>query len=193
MAGLLAFGLAVAIAWIASADRAFADTVDAAAQPYMVAGGFIAAVIFIGGGLYTIWVGRDRRRIARESPNWPQADGKILTAAVVTRWHPTVGSYHVPRAHYSFAVAGTTYQGAVIRAGLEQFGSITKEAAQTHIEQYPVGGHVKVHYNPANPASAVLETTVMGGGRNIFAGAIFVVLGVAAFVFAVWTAGLEAR
>src|SRR5665647_602233 len=105
MARLFAVGLAVAIASIASAGRAFADTVDAAAQPYMVAGGFIAGAIFIGGGLYTIWVGRDRRRIARESPNWPQADGKILTATVATRWHPTVGSYYVPRAYYSYAVA----------------------------------------------------------------------------------------
>lgn len=193
MARLFAFGLAVAIASIGGADQAFADTVDAAAQPYMVAGGFIAGVIFIGGGLYTIWVGRDRRRIARESRNWPQADGKILTATVATRWHPTVGNYHVPRAHYSYAVAGTTYQGDVIRAGLEQFGSITKATAQTLIEQYPVGSSVKVHYNPADPASAVLETTVMGGGRNIFAGAIFVLLGIAAFVFAVWSAGLEVR
>jgi hypothetical protein len=191
MARLFAFGLAVATTFFAGAGRAFADTVDAAAKPYMVVGGFIAAVIFIGGGFYTIWVGRDRRRIARESPNWPQADGKILTATVATRWHPTVGSYYVPRAYYSYAVAGTTYQGDVIRAGLEQFGSITKEAAQTHIQQYPVGSRVTVHYNPAAPASAVLETTVMGGGRNIFAGAIFVLLGIAAFVFAVWTAGLE--
>ncbi len=150
-------------------------------------GGIAVGIAFFGLGLFMIKNGRNQRQIGQQSVQWPVADGKILTAIVARKWHPTAGYYHVPRVHYSYAVAGQQYEGDVICPGIEQFGLGTALQAHARADRYPVGASVSVHYDPADPRVALLEATQIGGGRNIIGGAILLVLGVCIFGFGVFT------
>ena len=38
------------------------------------------------------------------------------------------------------------------------------------IKRYPVGGAVSVHYDPADPKTSVLETTMKSGSGRLWAG-----------------------
>jgi hypothetical protein len=172
---------------------AFADTVDAAAKPYMVGGGFLAGLVLAGLAIFLIRLGLANRQMDRDSATWPTTDGKILTAVLAAKWHPAAGSYRVPRVRYSFAAAGKTFQASLIRPGLEQFGTGIKIMPEEYLERFPVGGSVQGHYDPANPSNAVLELDEIGGMRNIFAGSIFAVLAIAALIFALWTSTLAAH
>jgi Protein of unknown function (DUF3592) len=168
------------------ADAAFASTtVDADAKPYLVFGGVIAGIALFGLGLFLISNGRNRNRVGRESEHWPVADGKVLASIVAKKSYPPTGIFHVPRVRYSYAVAGQHYEGDVICPGIEQFGLGSELQAHAKADQYPVGENVSVHYDPADPAVAVLETTQIGAARNIFGGAIAMALGIFIFGLAV--------
>ncbi len=187
---VLTFAFYVAALSVAPANSAFADTIDAAAKPYIVWGSFLAAVIFAALAIFLITLGRTSRRLGRASPQWPMAEAKILTATVAAKWHPTAGTYYVPRVHDAYTVAGQQHVGDMICPGVEQFGYGGKTEAQTHVARYPVGTNVPVHYNPENPTQAVLEATEIGGGRNIFAGAICAPLAIGALMLALWASAL---
>ena len=188
MASFFTFVLSLAAFSAATVGAAFADTtVDADAKPYIVFGGIAVGLALFGLGLFMIKNGRDRRRVGKQSGDWPVADGKILTAVVARKWHPTAGYYHVPRVHYSYAVAGKQYEGDVICPGIEQFGLGSELQAHARVDRYPVGSSVSVHYDPANPSLALLETTEIGGMRNIIGGAILLVLGICIFGLGVIT------
>ena len=116
---------------------------------------------------------------------WPVADGKVLTSTVAKKKHPTAGIFHVPRVRYAYAVAGRQYEGDLICPGIEQFGLGSELQAHAKSDKYAVGKIVSVHYDPADPSVAVLETTQIGGGRNVIGGAIVMALGVFFFVLAV--------
>ena len=191
MARFFTFVLSLALFSAATFGAAFADTTaDADAKPYIVFGGIAAGIALLGFGLFLIKNGRDRRRIGQQSGHWPLTDGKILTAIVAQKWHPTAGTYHVPRVRYSYAVAGRQYQGDVIRLGIEQFGLGGKQQAQACIDRYPVGATFPVHYDPTDPSVALLEATQIGGMRNIVGGAIALVLGVCIFGLGVFISTL---
>ena len=186
MARFLVFLSSLTAFSVAQAGVAFASTtVDADAKPYLVFGGVIAGIALFGFGLFLIYNGRNRGRIGRDSGHWPVADGKVLTSIVAKKSHPTAGIFHVPRVHYSYAVAGKQYEGDVICPGIEQFGLGSELQAHAKADHYPVGKIVPVHYDPADPSVAVLETTQIGGARNVFGGAIAMVLGVFIFGLAV--------
>ena len=175
---------------VASAGVAFADTIDAGAQALIVGGGLILGALFIGLGLYLILRSLMRRRQAHASVNWPTAEGKILATSVRTeRRSMNQGSFEVymPVARYAYSVAGTAYEGSVIRPGTDQFGYSKTEEAQAQADKYPLGATVPVRYDPANPSAAVLETAEYGSGRNIFAGIISLAIGAVLFYVGVAT------
>jgi len=187
-------GLIVALAVTASAQVAFADTVDAAAQHYMVGGGVLAGLVFLVLGLIFFMRGRGTRQMARASVHWPVTDGKILAANIVTEIRQTgrSGRYevYIPKTRYSYSVAGNRIEGNIIRPGIDQFGYGIEAQAKAHLDPYKVGATVPVRYDPANPAIAVLELGEYGGARNIFGGTVFMLVGIAAFIFAVWASTL---
>lgn len=189
----------LALVFALAPQAASADTVSVAAKPYMVGGGFAAAAVFIGLGLFLILRGRGTRRMAAQSVAWPIASGQILEASVRTEKRNdgsgggTTMEVYVPQVRYCYSVAHTRYEGDLIRPGIAQFGYGVKAAAQTHIDLYKIGATVPVHYDPADAAVAVLETTEYGGSRNIFGGALFALVGIGCAFFAVWASGLEAR
>jgi hypothetical protein len=97
---------------------------------------------------------------------------------------------YIPQVRYAYTANSVRHEGDVIRIGLGEMGYIQEKQARDHLMRYPVGATVLVRYDPENPQAAVLETGQVGAGRKLFAGAILAALGVAAIVFAIWSASL---
>ena len=83
--------------------------------------------------------------------------------------------------------------GEIIRIGLDATGYLLEKQAREHMARYWVGATVAVRYDPETPQRAVLETEHVDLTSRIFAGFIFVGLGIASAVFAVWIASLPTR
>jgi hypothetical protein len=97
--------------------------------------------------------------------------------------------YYRPIIAYQYQVNGKSYQcdhlafGKQTSAQPDERGRLkAKEKAQ----QYLVGRSVDVHYNPANPADAVLEVRTAGAGSLIGVAIVLGVIGAAWWLGASW-------
>jgi hypothetical protein len=176
---------------------ALADTVDAEAKPYLVAGGCVAALAFAALGVFLLQKGLSLRRLANAAAGWPTTDGRVLECTVAKRLDKDGEggemTRYIPQVRYAYNAGGAPRQGSTIRLGLTEAGYMVERQARDHIARYAIGGAVPVRYNPENPGMAVLELGQVGGNGMLFAGAIFAALALAAVVFAAWIVGLEAR
>jgi hypothetical protein len=91
---------------------------------------------------------------ARRTAAWPTAEG-VVTRSEVVRGNDS----YAPAVTYSYAVDGVRHQGTVIAPG-PPLASTTDAYARRVVERYPVGAVAAVSYDPAEPASAVLEPGV---------------------------------
>ncbi len=190
--------LLAALVFVGSLRQALADAVvDAAAKPYMVGGGWLAALIFAGLGGFLVRKGLAYRGAAEAMSTWPVVEGEILDSTVRKRvdsgYEGADITRYIPEVRYACKIGGVAQEGTTIRVGLGDFGYISEQQAREHVARYPAGARVAVRYDPENPKTTVLETGQVGGGNKIFAGSIFLLLGLSAVVFAIWIAGLEAR
>ena len=121
----------------------------------MLASGIVAAVglVFLGIGIWLV-------RKLQASRSWPTVDGTVTGARVVRK--VTTGTEdegesvsYVPVVEYRYELNGQTYTSARIAFAESGYGSFGR--AEQNLAKYPAGGAVKVLYDPANPASAVLE------------------------------------
>ncbi len=86
---------------------------------------------------------------------------------------------------YVYRVAGQDYQSTRIYPGRPVFSG-NPGAAAAMITRYPAHARVSVHYNPANPAEAVLEPSNLANAKLALMAAFgFAVPGLLAFL-AVW-------
>jgi len=99
----------------------------------------------------------------------------------------------VPRIRYEYVANRVRCEGEIIRIGLDEAGYLSEKQAREHMARYCVGATVAVRYDPETPQHAVLETGHVGLTSRIFAGLIFIGLGIAAVVFAVWIVILPTR
>jgi len=178
-------------------DPACADTVDAAAKPYMVGGGWLVGLALVALGGFLVRKGVAYRRTAEAISGWPTVDGKVIDSGIRTRVDkagegPDITRY-IPQVRYAYTAGGVPREGATIRIGLAEFGYTIERRAREHVDRYPAGTAVPVHYNPTDPHMAVLEAGQVGGGNKIVAGAILLAVGLGALVFAIWIGGLDAR
>ena len=107
------------------------------------------------------------RRKAAASRGWPTAPGEITHASIeesVSSDDDGPSTSYQPKIAYSYQVAGVSYEARRLTFGAQRTGS--RQSAQKALDAYPAGKAVQVHYNPANPAEAVL--TVEGGGTTLF-------------------------
>ena len=126
--------------------------------------------------LYTYF---QQRREAEESAGWPATQGTIVlsTVKVSTTRHEDDDEIweeisYFPKVQYEYSVMGKTYTGGRIAFGASK-GFSSRAAAEKVLERYPVGETVTVYYNPNNPADAVLEREMRGGGSLLFIGLAF--------------------
>jgi Protein of unknown function (DUF3592) len=189
--------LLAALVLAASLQTAWADTIDAPAKPYLVGGGWLLGLIFAALGGFFVHMGIRYRRTAEAMSRWPLVDGEIIACAIKTRVDnqsegPSITRY-IPHVRYAYEVGGTMRVGETIRIGLSDFGYAIEQQAREHVGRYPVGATVPVRHDPADPGMAVLEPGQVGGGNKIFAGSIFLLVGLCMIVVAIWMGGLEAR
>ena len=180
-----------------SAPAFTAPVVDAAAKPYMVGGGWIVALIFAGLGGLLLRKGIAYRRSAEAMSAWQTVEGEVLESTVrkrVDRGYDSADiTRYIPQVRYAYKLGGIAREGATIGVGLGDFGYTSEQQAREHAGRYPAGAQVVVRCDPQNPDVAVLEAGQVGGGNKVIAGAIFLLLGVCAAVFAIWIASLAAR
>ncbi len=188
------FAAAIALAaGVFAPSRAFADSaIDRAAKPYFVLSGWVAALLFLGIGFFLLSKAIHYRRMAAALMQWPVVEGVVLATGVIKRTSKSDDEFdsYVPSVNYAYPVNGVRYEGDRIRIGLEERGYIREQQAREHLARYPVGAAIAVRYDPKQPETAVLELGQVGAARYLFAGCLLAAVGIAAVVFAIWSATL---
>lgn len=135
--------------------------------PYLIVGVITTLV-----GVWILVKAVREMRLAARTRTWPTVPGCVTHAEVVS----DDGS-EVFEVEYRFEVAGVRHRGDVL-----QFGHPQKSSAidQELVDRYAVGTEVEVHYDPADPATAVL---IPGGGRKIYSRAGYAVAYLAVGLF----------
>ncbi|MER8751902.1 DUF3592 domain-containing protein [Mesorhizobium sp. M1050] len=124
-----------------------------------------AGALLLFMGLFALRMGFAQKSMAEQAAKWPVAAGRIDTSGLqALRTHEGYRrrrTVFTSRIVYSYGVSGQRYSadrvifGATVTASLP--GLVGGQA-----RQYVEGSKVDVHYDPANPGSAVLECRVRG-------------------------------
>ena len=121
----------------------------------IAAANIIFAAIFLIISLPFFW------RQAEVVRNWPETDAQVLRSEVVTG--PQSGHENLYRAKLQVLY---TVAGQPVTSELTSFESTNYEATLRRTEQFAVGSHHAVRYDPANPSQARMGA---GWNRNFFA------------------------
>ncbi len=121
----------------------------------------IAAANFIFGGLFVVFSLPFFWRQVQVLRSWPEAEAQVLRSEVVTE--PSAGHDMVYRAKLQVLY---TVNGNPITSDLTSFESSNYDATLRRTEQFPVGSHHAVRYDPADPARARIGA---GWNRTYFA------------------------
>ena len=132
----------------------------------------IAAANFIFCGLFLLFSLPFFWRQLQVLRNWPETDAQVLRSEVVTQ--PSASHENLYRAKLQVLY---TVAGQPVTSDLTSFESTNYEATRRRTEQFPVGSHHAVRYDPANPAQARIGA---GWNRTYFALPL-IVLAMAAF------------
>ena len=122
-----------------------------------------------------------QRKKAKLTETWPIASGAIVSAKLDqhTRTerrdgHNYTSTSYNPVVEYTYQIGLQTYQGNRIFPGATM--SYDLGTAQGIVNRYQPGMAINVHYDPADPTRAVLETQSKGGNLFFILGAVFIVL-----------------
>ena len=112
----------------------------------------------IVGGLVAFWGIRNLVR-ARDSVNWPCAEGRIVSSSVRQERDKDSTTYHA-NVLYEYSVSGIVYDGSRVAYG--DYGSSDSSHARGIVERYPEGDVVAVYFKPDQPQQCVLEPGLRG-------------------------------
>ena len=136
----------------------------------------------IGGvGAYVAYLGGADLYTGVRSDRWPTAGGTVLESEFIrVPGRGRVASSYKAHVSYRYEVGGRSYVSDRISFGRLAAGSGQSDA-EVLLQQYPRGSAVRVHYDPARPEAAALETgwtwsAVLRTGLGILAvvGVLFV-------------------
>lgn len=131
-------------------------------------GALAGALLGVVGVLVARW-GRSYAERDRAIGRWPKAPGTIASSSCesetgTTRdaegYDVTLTTY-VPVVAYRYTVEGREYQGSKVARVVERSGNA--QPVKDCVARYPPGARVEVFYDPADPATAYLETRRSGG------------------------------
>ena len=124
--------------------------------------------MMIGGmGGFALLIASAVSREAKATAEWPSTWGVIEEAGIEdfrtldeSRWKTMKRGNVV----YSYSVKGNQYRGGRVHVRGWNVSSSTSLLLRNPAKKYPPGKPVEVFFNPDNPAEAVLERRVSGGG-----------------------------
>jgi Protein of unknown function (DUF3592) len=134
---------------------------------------FLPLGVFVALGVAFAAAGISLLRKIAACRRWPTVTGTVTRTDIESitedddsdagRSHrsPRETTYTGVKIRYAFSVAGRDYQSTRRHVGRPILSGGTRTAARV-LAKYPPNSHVTVHYNPANPAEAVLEPTNLG-------------------------------
>ena len=135
----------------------------------------IAAANFIFCGLFVVFSLPFFWRQAQVLRNWPEADAQVLRSEVVTESSAGHEQLYRAKLQVLFTVGGNP-----VASDLTSFESTNYEATLQRTQQFPVGSHHAVRYDPASPAQARIGA---GWNRTYFALPIIVLSMATVFAF----------
>jgi hypothetical protein len=150
-------------------------------KPFFPPSAFIPGFLFfLVCGLFVGMIMIANLAIAQRAARWPTTPGTVITSRVESRREQTSGGAHrsmvvwSPLVEFEYQVGTRKYHGTRIAYGPTVAGG--RDLAEATIARYPVDAAVTVHYDPANPTQATLETEVaFRWGGLIFVLACFAV------------------
>lgn len=118
-------------------------------------------LIFSAVGLGTLIGSAATIRTALSSREWPSVPGEVISANVISYRDSDGDTMYRPRVVYRYELGGVTYESDRVNLSGSMATSGTRAAEKT-VAAYPPGSTVEVYYDPANPASCLLQR---GTGR----------------------------
>jgi hypothetical protein len=144
--------------------------------------GRIFPLIFLLAGAGILFAGMRQVIHASASDGWPVAAGEVRSSSVEYDTAADGAGTYRAEVLYAYSVDGVDQLANRVAFG--DFGSSDPGRAQRIVNSYPAGAEVTVHYDPDDPARAVLEPGVHGSTWLLPGfGAIFFVAGAAMAVF----------
>lgn len=157
--GLIVVGLVVVFGFTRASD------VIAWLQPHFPPGAVVHAFLFfVACGLVASVSVISNLAETRAASRWPTAPGTVLSSRAESRrslTHTGGGQTMTvwsPLVEYSYRVGDRSYHGSRVAFGPEVAGA--RDLAEQTVQRYPAGATVSVHYDPANPSHATLETAM---------------------------------
>jgi len=140
----------------------------------------IIYILFFGGGLYLIVSAiLQKSRAKKAASEWLTVQGLVEDSQMSIRHarssSGTSSTQYRPKVTYQYQVNGQSISNDSIAFG---DGNMPRKKAEEKLAQYPKGAMVMVHYDPADPAKAVLETESKNFVTNLVIGIIALVVGV---------------
>jgi hypothetical protein len=139
----------------------------------------IFGVVLLGGLIFLGLAINQYLKAKKAEKSWLTATGVVLNSGVNVHQSrnskgQTTRSY-IPKVNYQYQVKDQTYNGERLGFGSGSFG---ESKANKKIALYPQGAQVTVHYDPADPSKAVLETKATDFVKYLVFGIILTVLGI---------------
>jgi hypothetical protein len=146
-------------------------------------------LIFAAVGVVMLLVGRRERAQAKAASAWPTVGGTVTSSRIdhQTRTQRRQGrtytrTTYTPVVEYTYSVGSQALRGTRIFPGATM--SYDLGTAQGIVNRYQAGQPATVHYDPAEPGNAVLETSARSGNLLMILGGIFTAIGVVVLVAA---------
>ena len=102
----------------------------------------IAAILVLAVVAAIVWVNLQKKKAAQK---WPSTPGTIKASSI-----NGTGEDETANVQYSYSVDGKVYQS-------HRIGFLTTGTPLQLLRRYPSGKAVEVFYDPADPASSVLQ------------------------------------
>ena len=136
-------------------------------------------VMFIGGAAVLLF-GFLQLQNARESSDWPNVKGQVLSSDVERRRYRTIdgtisGNTYLPRVVYIYSVNGIEHRSDKFSTLLIDHNTL--KAAENDIAAFPPGSDIIVYYDPEEPRSAVLRPGASLGANFIIQSLVLLVIG----------------
>ncbi len=147
--------------------------------PYFPEKAVLPGVAFFTlGGVMVLFILWASRRQAAEASGWPQIAGRIVSSTV-EHYRQRVGgartgnlvTFYEAVVEYSYTVNGHDYHSTRLSFGAKSAGS--QALAEEKAARYPAGSQVMVHYDPLNPANAVLDLKVAQSVTSLVVALVF--------------------